>query len=199
MRGSWAGNWGYSSQMLKNTTERWGSVAKAFHWVIVALILAQFWLANQADSLPLSLAKLAAYARHKSVGITILVLVLLRLLWKFYNRGHSPKLPSDLKPWERFFGHLTHEGLYVLMFALPLSGWAMSSAKNYPVSWFNLVRLPDFVSPSETLFDSLVCLHGILAWALVALAALHVLAAFQHHLIRKDNILRRMLPFAKLR
>lgn len=184
---------------LTNTTERWGAVAKTFHWVIVALILVQFWLANQAENLPLGLAKLAAYARHKSVGITILVLALLRLLWKLYNRGHSPPLPADLKPWERGAAHLTHHGLYFVLFAMPLSGWAMSSARNYPVSWFNLVELPDFVAPSERLFETMVTVHGTLALALVALATLHILAAFQHHFIRKDNILRRMLPFTRLR
>ncbi|MGC4029419.1 MAG: cytochrome b [Steroidobacteraceae bacterium] len=184
---------------LTNTTERWGAVAKTFHWIIVALILLQFWLAWQAEKLPLGLAKLATYARHKSVGITILALAVLRLAWKFYNRGRSPELPGDLKPWERFLGHLTHQGLYVLLFAMPLSGWAMSSAKNYPVSWFNLVRLPDFVAPSESLFNTLHSVHDTLALALVALAALHVAAAFQHHFIRKDNILLRMLPFGRLR
>lgn len=184
---------------ITNTTERWGALAKAFHWIIVALILVQFWLANQAENLPLGLAKLAAYARHKSFGITILVLAVLRLLWRLYNRRHSPPLPADLAPWERGAAHLTHHGLYALLFLMPLTGWAMSSARNYPVSWFNLVTLPDFVAPDESLFETLVAVHGALAWALVAVAALHVAAALQHHFIRKDNVLRRMLPFGRLR
>jgi cytochrome b561 len=182
-----------------NTAQRWGSIAKALHWIIVVLIVAQFALAIMADNLPLGMAKLATLARHKSVGITILGLAALRLCWRFTNR-HSPPLPPDLKPYERALAHLTHHGLYLLLFALPLSGWAMSSAKNYPVSWFGIGgALPDFVAPDEAVFRAMQATHHILAWTLFAVAALHVLAAFQHHLVRKDNVLRRMLPFARLR
>jgi cytochrome b561 len=183
---------------LANSRERWGSVAKAFHWTIVALILAQFWLAQRADSLPLGLAKLAALARHKSVGITILTLALLRLLWRWSQR-ESPPLPADLRPWERALAGVTHVGLYAALFALPLTGWAMSSAKNYPVSWFSLVTLPDFIEPDEGRFELLRTVHGVLAAALVALAALHVLGALQHHFIRRDSVLLRMLPFGRSR
>jgi cytochrome b561 len=181
---------------LKNTLERWGAVAKTLHWVIVGMIITQFVLANRAESLPLGMAKLATLARHKSVGITILLLAVLRLAWRFANR-QSPPLPANLKGYERFLAHLTHHGLYLLLFALPLTGWAMSSAKNYPVSWFGVFTLPDFVAPGETLFEQLETAHGVLATALLALAVLHVLAALQHHFIRKDNVLRRMLPFVR--
>jgi len=184
---------------LRNTTARWGSVAMTLHWVIVILIIAQFLLANLAADLPLGMAKLAALARHKSVGLTIFALAVLRLSWRVSNRGHNPPLPVDLKPWERFLAHLTHHGLYLLLFALPLTGWAMSSAKNYPVSWFGYFTLPDFVAPSEAAFDALRSTHGFLAGTLVVLATLHVLAALVHHFRRRDNVLRRMLPFVRLR
>jgi cytochrome b561 len=95
--------------------------------------------------------------------------------------------------------HFTHYGLYLLLFAMPLTGWAMSSAKNYPVSWFSIGgSLPNLVQPDEQLFEILRTTHGLLAKALVAVALLHVAGALQHHFIRKDNVLRRMLPFAKL-
>jgi cytochrome b561 len=181
---------------LRNSSERWGSVAKAFHWTIVALILLQFWLAQRAEALPLGLAKLGTLARHKSVGLTILALAVLRLAWRWSQR-ESPPLPGDLKPWERAAAGLTHVGLYALLFALPLTGWAMSSAKNYPVSWFSLFALPDLVAPDERVFEVLVTTHGILAATLVAFAALHVLGALQHHFIRKDSVLLRMLPFGR--
>lgn len=184
---------------LRNTRERWGSLAMAFHWAIVILILTQFVLANMAEGLPLGMAKLATLARHKSVGITILGLAALRLGWRISNRGHNPPLPSDLKGYERFLAHLTHEGLYLLLFLMPLSGWAMSSAKNYPVSWFGFVTLPNFVSPNEGLFEAMKTTHGIFAGTLVVLATLHILAALKHHFIRKDNVLRRMLPGTRLR
>jgi cytochrome b561 len=181
---------------LRNTAERWGSVAKSLHWVVVALILLQFWLASRAEDLPLGMAKLATLARHKSVGITILGLAVLRLLWRVLQK-QSPLLPTTLRPWERGAAWLTHTGLYVLLFVLPLSGWAMSSAKNYPVSWFSQFTLPNLVAPDETLFERLRSLHGALAFTLMVLAALHVLAALQHHFIRRDAVLVRMLPFGR--
>lgn len=184
---------------LRNTVNRWGNVAQAFHWAIVLLLILQFFLANKAQSLPLGMAQLATYARHKSVGITILGLAILRLLWRWTQR-ESPPLPADLKPYERALTHFTHYGLYSLLFAMPLTGWAMSSAKNYPVSWFSIGgALPNLVAPNEALFEALRTTHGILANALIAIALLHVAGALQHHFIRKDNVLRRMLPFAKLR
>lgn len=164
------------------------------HWVIVVLIIVQFLLANIAADLPLGMAKLAALARHKSVGLTILALAVLRLGWRLANRGRNPPLPAELKPFERFLAHVTHYGLYLLLFALPLTGWAMSSAKNYPVSWFGFFTLPNFVAPSEDLFAALRSTHGFLAGTLVVLATLHVLAALVHHFRRRDNVLRRMLP-----
>ncbi len=182
---------------LNNTVHRWGSLAQALHWIIVVLIVTQFVLANMAESLPLGMAKLATLARHKSFGMTILMLVVLRLVWRVSQR-QSPPLPV-LKPYERFLAHLTHHGLYFLLFAMPLSGWIMSSAKNYPVSWFNLFTFPDWVAPNDTLFELMRSAHHWMALALLGLALLHIAAALHHHFIRKDSILLRMLPFTKLR
>jgi cytochrome b561/polyisoprenoid-binding protein YceI len=183
---------------IMNTTRRWGAVAKTLHWVIVVLIITQFVLANMADHLPLGMAKLAMLARHKSVGITILGLAILRLGWRLGNRN-SPPLPADLRPWQRWLAHVSHHGLYFLLFALPLTGWAMSSAKNYPVSWFGIGGgLPNFVQPDESMFEAMKTTHHVLAATLFGIAVLHMLAAFQHHFMRKDTVLRRMLPFARV-
>jgi cytochrome b561/polyisoprenoid-binding protein YceI len=180
---------------IRNSPSRWGAVAQLFHWTIVAMIIGQFLLANIAEKLPAGVAKLGTLAHHKSVGITILGLAVLRLLWRSLNKP-SPGLPGDLKPYERVLAHITHHGLYLLLFILPLSGWMMSSAKNYPVSWFGIGHpLPNLVSPNETLFGLLKQTHGMLATALLVIAALHVLGALQHHFVRKDDVLRRMLPF----
>ena len=182
----------------RNTTQRWGAIAQALHWVVVWAVLAQFTLASAAEDLPAGVAKLATLARHKSVGITILLLALIRLAWKAANRGHSPALPTNLKPHERWLAHLTHHGLYALLILLPLSGWLMSSAKNYPVSWFGIgPALPDLVAPSETLFVLLKATHEILADLLIVLALLHVAAALLHHFVRRDDVVRRMLPFER--
>ena len=180
---------------LSNSSARWGAVSQAFHWVIVWALLAQFVLASVAEELPIGLDKLATLARHKSIGITLLLLAVLRLAWRWSQRSHSPALPADLKRYERLLAQLIHPGLYGLLFALPLSGWLMSSAKNYTVSWFGWVTLPDLVAPNETLFEVLKGTHELLANALLVLAALHVAAALLHHFMRKDTVLTRMLPF----
>jgi cytochrome b561 len=178
---------------FRNTTARWGYLAQLFHWVIVALIITQFVLISIEQDLPLGMQKLAVLARHKSVGITVLALAALRLVWRVLNP--TPLLPNTLKPYERVLAKITHVLLYVLLFAMPITGWIMSSARNFPVSWFNLVQLPDFVAPSRPLYEAMHDTHEILAWVLVATATLHVLAALKHHFVLKDDTLRRMLPF----
>jgi len=167
---------------VRNTTARWGSVAQFLHWLIVALIITQLVLALIASELH-GMAKLATLARHKSVGITILMLAVVRLLWRLGNP--TPPLPLTLK-------------LYVLIFAMPLSGWIMSSARGFPVSWFSLFQLPDLVAKNRPLYEAMLTTHGVLACALVAIATLHALAALKHHFVLKDTVLRRMLPFSKI-
>ncbi|HEY5102707.1 MAG TPA: cytochrome b [Steroidobacteraceae bacterium] len=180
---------------LRNTTARWGSVAQFLHWLIVALILAQVALALSAEKLH-GMAKLAMLARHKSVGITILMLAVVRVLWRL--AGPTPPLPTTLKPYERLLAHFTHIALYVLIFAMPLSGWIMTSARGFPASWFNLFQLPDLVAKNRPLYEAMQETHEALAWTLGAVATLHLLAALKHHLVLKDDTLRRMLPFTKV-
>jgi len=179
---------------IRNTTTRWGSVAQLLHWVIVALIITQFVLGYKAHWAT-GIAKLAPVITHKSWGITILGLAVIRLVWRLMNP--TPLLPTDLKPWERAAAHVTHYGLYTLLFVMPLTGWIASSARNFPVSWFGLVQLPDFVAPNRPLYDTLMAVHYWLSWSLVAIATLHVLAALKHHFFLKDDVLRRMLPFTR--
>jgi len=139
--------------------------------------------------------KIAFLARHKSIGLTILGLAVIRLAWRSLNP--SPPLPGDLKPHERLLARFSHAALYVLIIALPLTGWIMSSARGFPISWFNLVQLPDFVGKSKVLYGAMVVTHATLAIGLIAVLALHVAAALRHHFVLRDDTLRRMLPFAR--
>jgi cytochrome b561 len=180
---------------LRNTTRRWGAIAQTFHWVIVALVIVQVTLAEMADDLPNGMRKLTLLARHKSVGITILMLVILRLGWRSLNP--HPPLPDNLKPYERKVAHFTHAALYTLLFAVPLSGWMMSSARGFPVSWFGFFQLPDLVPKSRPLYDALLVTHHTLAWTLIGVIVLHVAGALKHHFWHKDDVLRRMLPFTR--
>jgi len=179
---------------LKNTTHRWGAVAQLLHWLIVVLIIVQFTLALLAGDLPSGMKKLTLLARHKSFGITVLGLASMRLLWRWVNP--TPPLPPTLKPYERKLARLTHTLLYVLLFAMPLSGWMMSSARGFPVSWFGFFQLPDLVPKNQSLYHALVTTHGTLALLLGAVIVLHVAAALKHHFVLKDDTLRRMLPLS---
>src|SRR5579863_2294041 len=125
---------------LRNTTRRWGALSQLLHWLIVVLIIVQVTLASMADDLPAGVRKIALLARHKSVGITILMLAILRLAWRWTNP--TPQLPQTLKPYEQTLARVTHAMLYVLLFAMPLSGWMMSSARGFPVSWFGFLPCP---------------------------------------------------------
>jgi cytochrome b561 len=172
---------------------RYTAVAQTFHWIIAALIITQFTLAWMADDLPLGLRKLALLARHKSIGMTVLVLAVLRLLWRLFNR--PPALPAGMSAPEVLLARATHIAFYVLLFAMPLTGWLMSSAKNYSVSWFSLFTWPNLIAPNEQAFAWLKSTHDTLSWLLLALSILHVLAALKNHFWNKDDVLRRMLPF----
>jgi cytochrome b561 len=180
---------------IQSSKPRYSAVAQGFHWIIAALIVAQFTLAWLADDLPLGMHKLALLARHKSFGMTILMLAVLRLLWRLFNR--PPELPSGMSKIEKLLARATHIAFYVLLFAMPLTGWMMSSAKNYSVSWFGRFTWPNLVAPNEHAFDLLRSTHHILSYVLLAIAILHILAALKHHFWNKDDVLVRMLPFVK--
>ena len=178
---------------IRNSTRTWGSLSKALHWIVVLLIINQWVIGMRADSLPVGLAKLQALAWHKSFGITILMLAVVRLVWRWMNP--VPDLSAETRPWERVLARISHVLLYGLIFALPLTGWLMSSAKNFPVSWFSLFQLPDLVAPSEQLFRQMRSLHHTLFAALVVVAVLHIAGALKHHFIDRNDVLKRMLPF----
>lgn len=182
---------------IRNTVERWGAVAKSLHWLVAALVVTQFVLANIAENLPLGVEKIATLARHKSIGITILGLAVLRLLWRLYDRRPAAAAPPG--SWTLRIARFTHGAMYLLLFAVPLAGWIMSSARNFPVSWFNLWQLPDLVAANDATYRAAHEVHEILATSLGVLALLHVAAALKHHFIDHDEVLRRMLPCGKPR
>jgi cytochrome b561 len=179
----------------ESSPTRYSAVAKAFHWLIAALIVTQFTLAYMADDLPIGAHKLALLARHKSFGMTVLMLAILRLLWRL--KHPPPGLPDHMTPLERKLARATHVAFYVLLFAMPLTGWTMSSAKKYSVSWFGLFTWPNLIGKNEAAFDFLRATHDTMSFILLSIAVLHILAALKHHFWNKDDVLLRMLPFNK--
>jgi cytochrome b561 len=179
--------------MLKNTEARYGAVAKTFHWLMALAIIFMLCLGLYMQGLQMSTDKMSYYGLHKSIGATILVLATLRVVWRQLNV--IPKLPSDMNFIERLGAHLNHYALYFMLFAMPLLGWAMSSAAGFPVNVFGLFTMPNIVSPDREQFELFRDLHAIGARILIGLIILHVSAALFHHFWRKDNVLRRMLPW----
>ena len=182
---------------LKNTDERWGPVSQALHWTIVLLILGQGIVGLVMTELRNSPGKVEVYALHKSVGLTLLALALLRLLWRWYagTPRHVPGMPR----WQQRAADLSHYGLYALLFAIPLSGWVLNSAAGFPLQWFGLFSVPAITGKDHALHELAEELHEWLFWGLVALALVHASAAVHHHLFRRDATLARMLPQGWLR
>src|SRR5678815_1886095 len=176
---------------LKNTLTRYGALAQLFHWVIVVLIITQFVLALRAEGLS-PMKKVGVLGTHKSVGITILVLAVLRLAWRLFNP--VPRQPPGIPRWQELAAHVSHFLLYALLFIQPVLGWLMSSARAFSVSWWGLVTLPDFIEPNKAAFERLRDWHEAIAYTLAAIALIHIAAALKHHFFDRDDVLRRMLP-----
>jgi cytochrome b561 len=175
---------------------RYTLTAIALHWVLAVAILTAFGVGLYIAGLPFSPAKLKLINWHKWAGVTILFLSVLRLLWRLTHR--PPALPAQIESampgWQRAAYHGTHHLMYLLFFAVPLLGWAYSSAKGFPIVWFGVLPLPDLVAPNPELAEAIKPLHGLAAWGLIGLVALHVGAALKHQFIDRDGLLSRMRP-----
>ena len=172
---------------------RYTATAKWLHWLVAALIVANLALGLWMVGLPgITPTKLRAFNWHKWVGVTVFVLASVRLLWRL---GHAPPpLPASMRGWERRAAQTSHALLYALLFALPLSGYFYSLSTGYPIVWFGIIPLPVVIGPDPALKPVLVAVHHLLAWAMLAIVAVHAAAALKHHLVDRDDVLRRMLP-----
>ena len=170
---------------------RYTTLAIVLHWVLALALVVSFSVGLYMADMPLTPQRVKLFNWHKWAGVTILLLSLLRLLWRL---THRPPTEMPAAPWQQRAARWTHGALYVLFFAVPLAGWAYSSAAGFPIVWFGVLPLPDFVGPDKALAETLKSLHGALAWALAVLAAVHVGAALKHHFIDRDKLLSRMLP-----
>lgn len=172
--------------------ERWGAVSQLFHWVSAGLVVALGTIGLYMTELTSPVAKIRWYALHKSLGLTLLALVLLRLLWRWTHvvPGAIPGMSRRL----RFAADGVHGLLYAMMIAMPLSGWLINSTAGYPLQWFRLFNLPAIAAKNEHLNGIAKELHEFGFWTLVVLVVAHVGAALYHHLFLQDGTLQRMLP-----
>lgn len=178
-----------------NQTASYTATAIALHWLLAIGLVATFAVGLYMHELPLSPTKLQIYAWHKWAGVTIFALVLVRIVWRLTHRPPGP--PAGMPAWQHLAAEVAHRLLYVLMVAIPLSGWLMSSAKGYQTVLFGVLPLPDFLAKDKELGELLATLHRLLNFTLAGLVLVHAAAALKHHFGDRDDVLKRMLPFLK--
>jgi len=175
--------------LLKNSTTHFGKIAIILHWIMALILICLLILGLYMVRLPIGLEKLKMYGWHKEYGILALMLVIVRLTWRITNK--IPELNIPLL--EKIAARAVHWLFYVFMFALPITGWFITSAAGLPVSFFGLFVLPNLVSPDPQSLALYQQIHKWLGYGLIATFFLHSAAALKHHFINKDDILRRML------
>jgi cytochrome b561 len=171
------------------------ATAKLLHWFMALAIACLFAFGFYVANMPLSPQKLQFMSYHKWAGVTVFLLALIRLSWRFTHR--PPVLPAHMNTLEQFAAHAGHAMLYVLMFCVPLSGWLMSSAKGFQTVLFGVLPIPDLIGKDRELGKTLLTVHLGLNLVLAAVVAGHALAALKHHFKDRDDVLTRMLPFRK--
>lgn len=179
--------------------QRYGGIAMALHWLLALLIVATFSLGFTMADMPFSMLRLRLYNWHKWAGVAILALSALRLLWRLSHRPPplGAQIEAGMPRWQRQAHRAMLVAMYLLFFTVPLLGWAYTSARGYPVVWFGVLPLPDFVPVDRALADGLQPLHRASAYALAALAGVHVAAVLKHQIVDGDGLLGRMLPVSR--
>jgi len=189
--------------MTQAARERYTTIAIVLHWLIALILIGNIVLAWQFDDAK-GLAKFQLFQLHKSLGITVLALSLVRLAWRLINPPPAPL--ASMKAWEKYASLAVHLGFYVITIGMPLSGWLMVSASphNIPTLLFGVVDLPHlpFVhglafAQAKALDESFSEAHEIMAWIAYGLIGLHVGAALKHQFLDRDTIVSRMIPFLK--
>lgn len=176
--------------MLRNSEQQYGLVARFIHWTTALIVLGLLFVGFYMTSLEASPTKIQMFLMHKSFGTIVLALVVLRIVWKIFSR--PPRSLDTHKKWEKGLAHAAHAFLYIALLAMPLSGWIMSSAGDFPYTFFDLFNMPHLVGKDEGIFNASVLVHGSIATILLGVVGLHLAGAAKHHVIDKDATLARM-------
>jgi cytochrome b561 len=174
---------------------RYDALARGLHWLLALALVATFGVGLYMVGLPLSPTKARLYNGHKWAGVAILTLSALRLGWRLARPPPPlpPRIADAMPPWQAATQRGTHTAMYLMFFVVPLLGWAYSSSLGFPVVWFGVLPLPDWVPENRELARIVLKpLHAVSAWILATLVALHVGAVFKHQLIDRDGLLARM-------
>jgi cytochrome b561 len=178
--------------MIGNTNASWGSISRWFHWILAAIIIGMLafgWWMNHIAARP---DRLFYRSIHADIGYVVLVLMVLRLIWRGVNP--TPALPAETPPWRRIAARINHGALYLVTIVVVMLGWAHSGAHTPDyASWFGLFRVPQFTSPDKAMAGRYEDLHIYAAYVLLALIAIHLIAALWHHFIARDRVMGRMV------
>jgi cytochrome b561 len=175
---------------------RYTSTAVALHWLLVVVLFAQIVFGWFLEDVPRGTPERTIYVNlHKSTGMVIGVIILMRLYWRLTHP--APPLPSSMPLWERVAAHWSHVLLYVCMIVMPLSGYIASNFSKYGVNFFNSIKLPPWGIDDQTIYNVFNTAHVVTSFILVTLIALHVLAALRH-LFKRDGVFSRMWPVRPL-
>jgi cytochrome b561 len=171
---------------------RWTGASIGLHWLSFLVVAATGTIGLYMDGLPLGVAKLQVFALHKSLGLSVLALTVLRLLWRLASRA-PPALPGA-PAWQDRIARLTHAGLYALLLLVPLSGWWYNSTSGFALQYFKLFNVPALAATNLANKHQAKDVHELLFYLLCGLVALHAAAALGHHYLWRDRTLVRMLP-----
>lgn len=183
---------------LLNSKKKFGAISKFFHWSVSILIISMLTLGFIMTRMDRSAFKFQLYSIHKSLGLSLLILIVLRLIWRLFNK--PPAYPNSIPNWEQNLARLGHWIIYMIILAIPLSGWLMSTASGYLANFWGWGKwaMP-WIETNKALAQTANYYHTRLAYVIIGLLILHILMALKHHCLAKNNILRRMLPFSKLK
>ena len=170
---------------------QYGTTAKVFHWLMVALLLAQYLIGWLMPDIHRGMKPGVAMTFHVSIGLVILATIVLRLAWRL---THPVAPESSLRRWQRLISEAVHWLLYVLVIATAFSGWLFASFRGWSMSLFYLVPMPMLASNNAAAGKAIDGLHQALEWALLVVIGLHVAAAMAHLFVFRDRVMQRMLP-----
>jgi cytochrome b561 len=170
---------------------QYGTTAKVFHWLIVGLLLVQYSIGWLMPDIHGGMKPGAAMILHISVGMTILVLIVLRLAWRL---AHPVAPESSLPPWQRLSSEAAHWLLYALVLAATITGWLFASFRGWSISFFYLAPMPMLASENSAAVKTVDGLHQAMEWTLLVVIGIHVAVALAHVFIYRDRIMQRMLP-----
>jgi len=179
------------SEAMPADSPRYDNIAIAFHWLLALMLVGSFSVGLYMSGLPFSIQRVKLFNYHKWAGMTILGLTILRLLWRL---RHAPPPEVAGPRWQQRAAKATHAAMYLLCLAIPMVGWAYSSAAGFQIVVYGVLPMPNILMVDPDLAKAIKPWHAWLAYALAALVALHVAAGLKHHFVDRDGLLRRMLP-----